>query len=176
MKLALFGDYRVQRPVCAKRTDGERPPGFSGREQICLRWDRMILSLSAVSEAAAAEVVNGAQPGAFAIEASPRGVVRKARPDRAADRRRLEDRVPRVLPRRGLRHGCGAPCLRDARARCRVAASAVERLLLLWAMPARLQEKCLPSSSHFPGLVLTVCGGGAQVMGTPFFMGPRAKQ
>jgi hypothetical protein len=25
-------------------------------------------------------------------------------------------------------------------------------------------------------LVLTVCGGGARVMGTPFFMGPRAKQ
>jgi hypothetical protein len=136
----------------------------------------MTLSLSAVSEAAAAQVRNLAQPGAFAIEASPSGASFEKRG-------RIEQKTATgwetVFDEFYLVNDCGAVATLPA---CVTLAPGAQLRPVPWSgytCYAQCPRPCKSNVYRPPGtfrLVLTVCGGGAQVMGTPFFMGPRAKQ
>jgi hypothetical protein len=134
------------------------------------------LSLSAVSEAAAAQLRNLAQPGAFAVEASPSGASFEKRG-------RIEQKTATgwetVFDEFYLVNDCGAVATLPA---CVTLAPGAELRPVPWngyTCYGQCPRPCKSNVYRPPGafrLVLTVCGGGAQVMGAPFFMGPRAKQ
>jgi hypothetical protein len=136
----------------------------------------MALSLSAVSAAAAAQVRNLAQPGAFAIEASPSGASFE-------NQGRIEQQTAAgwktVFDKFYLVEDCGAVATLSA---CVTLAPGAVLRPVPWngySCYGQCPRPCKKNVYRPPGtfrLVLTVCGGGAQVMGTPFFMGPRAKQ
>jgi hypothetical protein len=136
----------------------------------------MTLSLSAVSQAAAAQVRNLAHPGAFAIEASPSGASFEKRG-------RIEQKTATgwetVFDEFYLVNDCGAVATLPA---CVTLAPGAVLRPVPWngyTCYGQCPRPCKSNVYRPPGtfrLVLTVCGGGAQVMGTPFFMGPRAKQ
>lgn len=136
----------------------------------------MTPSLSAVSESAAAQVRNLAQPGAFAIEASPFGASFEKQG-------RIEQQTAAgwetVFGEFSLVEDCGAAAALPA---CVTLAPGAVMRPVPWngyTCYGQCSRPCKSNVYRPPGtfrLVLTVCGGGAQVMGTPFFMGPRAKQ
>lgn len=136
----------------------------------------MTLSRAAVSEAAAAEVRNLAQPGAFAVEASPSGASFEKQG-------RIEQRTAAgwetVFDEFTLIEDCGAAAALPA---CVTLAPGAALRPVPWngyTCYGQCPRPCKSNVYRPPGtfrLVLTVCGGGAQVMGTPFFMGPRVKQ
>jgi hypothetical protein len=136
----------------------------------------MTLSHSAVPEAAAAEVRNLAQPGAFAVEASPSGASFEKQG-------RIEAQTAAgwetVFDEFTLVEACGAVAMLPA---CVTLAPGAVLRPVPWngyTCYGQCPRPCKSNVYRPPGtfrLVLTVCGGGAQVMGAPFFMGPRAKQ
>ncbi len=136
----------------------------------------MTLSLPAVSEAAAAQVRNLGQPGAFAIEASPLG-------GSFEKQGRIEQQTAAgwetAFGGFSLVEDCGAVAALPA---CVTLAPGAVLRPVPWngySCYGQCPRACKKNVYRPPGtfrLVLTVCGGGAQVMGTPFFMGPRAKQ
>lgn len=136
----------------------------------------MTLSHAAVFEAAAAEVRNLAQPGAFAVEASPSGASFEKQ-GRIEQRNDAGWRT--VFDEFSLVEDCGATATLPA---CVTLAPGAVLRPVPWngySCYGQCPRPCKKNVYRPPGtfrLVLTVCGGGAQVMGTPFFMGPRAKQ
>jgi hypothetical protein len=133
------------------------------------------LSLSAASEAAA-QVRNLAQPGTFAIEASPSGASFEKQG-------RIEQQTAAgwetVFDEFYLVEGCRAVATPSA---CVTLAPGAVLRPVPWngyTCYGQCPRPCKSNVYRPPGtfrLVLTVCGGGAQAMGTPFFMGPRAKR
>ena len=136
----------------------------------------MTLSLSAVSEAAAAQVRNLAQPGAFAIEASPSGASFEKQ---GRIERQTAAGWETVFDEFSLVEDCGAIVTLPA---CVTLVPGAVLRPVPWngyTCSGQCPRDCKKNVYRPPGtfrLVLTMCGGGAQLMGTPFFMGPRAKQ
>jgi len=136
----------------------------------------MALSLLAISEAAAAQIRNLAQPGAFAIEASPSGASFEKQG-------RIEQQTAAgwetVFDEFYLLEDCGTVATLPA---CVTLAPGAVLRPVPWngyTCYGQCSRPCKGNVYRPPGtfrLVLTACGGGAQVMGTPFFMRPRAKQ
>lgn len=133
------------------------------------------LSLAAVSLAAAAEIRNLAQPGAFAIDASPSGAsfVRQGR---------IEQQTARgwepVFEEFRLVEDCGAVATLPA---CVALAPGASLRPVPWTgytCRGQCPRPCKGNVYRPPGtfrLVLPLCGGG-EVTGPPFHMGVRAKR
>ncbi len=136
----------------------------------------MTLSPPALFEAAAAEVRNLAQPGAFAIGASPSGA--------SFERQgRIEQQTSSgwepVFDEFYLAKNCGAVSTLPA---CVTLAPGAVLRPVPWngyTCYGQCPRACKSNVYRPPGtfrLVLTSCGDGARVTGAPFFMGVRAKR
>ncbi|MFL5060247.1 MAG: hypothetical protein ACJ8DQ_09200 [Xanthobacteraceae bacterium] len=133
------------------------------------------LSLAAALQAAAAEIRNLAQPGAFAIDASPSGAS-------FAKQGRIEQQTARgwepVFEEFRLVEDCGAVATLPA---CVTLAPGASLRPVPWTgytCRGQCPRPCKGNVYRPPGtfrLVLPLCGGGA-VTGPPFPMGARPKR
>jgi hypothetical protein len=135
----------------------------------------IVLSLAAGSQAAAAEIRNLAQPGAFAIEASPSGAS-------FAKLGRIEQHTAAgwkpVFREFRLVADCDALATLPA---CVTLAPGAVLKPVPWTgytCAGQCPRPCKRNIYRPPGtfrLVLPLCGGG-EVTGPPFHMGPRARR
>jgi hypothetical protein len=133
------------------------------------------LVLSAGSQAAAVEIRNLAQPGAFVIDASPSGAS-------FAKLGRIEQQTTRgwepVFEEFRLLEDCGAMATLPA---CVTLAPGASLRPVRWTgytCRGQCPRPCKGNVYRPPGtfrLVLALCGGG-EVTGPPFRMGPRVKR
>ena len=133
------------------------------------------LILAPVSQTGAAEIRNLAQPGAFAIEASPSGAS-------FIKQGRIEQQTARgwepVFEEFRLVEDCGAVATLPA---CVTLAPGASLRPVPWTgytCRGQCPRPCKGNVYRPPGtfrLVLPVCGGG-EVTGPPFHMGARAKR
>ena len=133
------------------------------------------LSLAAVAAAGAAEIRNLAEPGAFAIEASPAG-------DSLARQGRIEQQTPAgwkpVFREFRLLETCDAVATLPA---CVALAPGAVLKPVPWTgytCEGQCPRPCKRNIFRPPGtfrLVLPLCGGG-EVTGPPFHMGARSKR
>jgi len=136
-----------------------------------------ILGHAAALEAAIAQVRNLAQPGAFAIESSsPSGALFEKQG-------RIEQQTAAgwetVFDEFYLVKNCGAVATLPA---CVTLTPGAALRPVPWngyTCYGQCPRPCKGNVYRPPGtfrLVLTACGGGAPVVGAPFFMGARAKR
>ncbi|MFL5052228.1 MAG: hypothetical protein ACJ8D4_19145 [Xanthobacteraceae bacterium] len=146
------------------------------RAQMIIGGAALVAALSlAVLQAAAAEIRNLAQPGAFAIDASPSGAS-------FAKQGRIEQQTARgwepVFEEFRLVEDCGAVATLPA---CVTLAPGASLRPVPWTgytCRGQCPRPCKGNVYRPPGtfrLVLPLCGGGA-VTGPPFHMGARPKR